>query len=83
VVLRRAWWTLLTRPARWIDPTHVALLAASLAVLAGWTVRAGIGGRIDWLPIFMLCSMWWDLRECPRDDECAGEAGAPGATCSA
>jgi O-antigen ligase len=63
VVLRRAWWTYFDRPERWTDPTHVALLAASLAVLAGWTVRAGIGGRIDWLPIFMLCSVWWDPRE--------------------
>lgn len=68
VVLRRAWWTAVARPARWLDPTHVALLASSLAVLAGWTVRAGIGGRIDWLPIFMLCSVWWDVPEgTPRE----------------
>ncbi len=83
VVLRRAWWTLIARPARWLDPTHVALLAASLAVLTGWTVRAGIGGRIDWLPIFMLCSMWWDLRESPQRDEDTGEKDAPDASCRA
>jgi O-antigen ligase len=78
VVLRRAWWTYFAGPVRWRDPTHVALLAASLAVLAGWTVRAGIGGRIDWLPIFMLCSVWWDLRECPPEIESApgSESGA-------
>jgi O-antigen ligase len=72
VVLRRAWLTHFRRPARWLDPTHVALLAACLAVLTGWTVRAGIGGRIDWLPIFMLCSVWWDLRICPEREQCAG-----------
>lgn len=60
VVLRRAWRTALLRPARWLEPTHIAVLAASLAVLIGWTVRAGIGGRIDWVPLFMLCSAWWD-----------------------
>ncbi|MFW5869222.1 MAG: hypothetical protein ACOCX2_15455, partial [Armatimonadota bacterium] len=62
-------------PARWLDPTHVGLLAASLAVLVGWTVRAGIGGRIDWLPIFMLCSVWWDPRECMNGER--GDADEP------
>jgi hypothetical protein len=76
VVLRRAWWTHFARPRRWVSVTHVALLAASLAVLAGWTVRAGIGSRIDWLPIFMLCSVWWDLCECPPEQrrDCAEAA---------
>ncbi|MFP4249686.1 MAG: O-antigen ligase family protein, partial [Armatimonadota bacterium] len=83
VVLRRAWWTHFAGPARWRDSTHVAVLAASLAVLAGWTVRAGIGGRIDWLPIFMLCSMWWDLREPRKTDEGTGDDAAPDEPCSA
>ena len=60
IVLRRAWWTALLRPERWMEPTHLALVASSIAVLVGWTVRAGIGGRIDWLPVFMLCSACWD-----------------------
>jgi O-antigen ligase len=60
IVLRRARWTALLRPPRWMQPTHLALLVSSIAVLVGWTVRAGIGGRIDWLPLFMLCSAWWD-----------------------
>ncbi len=62
VVIRRAWRTAGRGPDQWLQPTHVALVAASLAVLAGWLVRAGIGGRIDWVPIFMLCSIAWDPR---------------------
>lgn len=79
VVLWRAWWTHFARPSRWLDPTHVGLLAASLAVLVGWTVRAGIGGRIDWLPIFMLCSVWWDAREW-RASESSEDAEISGST---
>jgi len=60
IVLRRAWWTAMLRPERWMQPTHLALLVSSIAVLVGWTVRAGIGGRIDWVPLFMLCSACWD-----------------------
>lgn len=78
VVLRRAWWTHFERPLRWLAPTHVALLAASLAVLAGWTVRAGIGGRIDWLPIFMLCSVWWDRRQWAEQEQAAESRLASG-----
>ena len=79
IVLRRAWWTALLRPDRWTDPTHVALLASSLAVLVGWTVRAGIGGRIDWLPLFMLCSVWWDA---PTGDPVRIDQHPPNTTCS-
>ncbi len=59
-VLRRAWATLTHRRRLYLEPTHVALVAACLAVLTGWLVRAGIGGRIDWLPIFMLFGLWWE-----------------------
>jgi len=59
-VLRRAWATLTHRRRLYLEPTHVALMAACLAVLTGWLVRAGIGGRIDWLPIFMLFGLWWE-----------------------
>ena len=70
IVLRRAWWTAMLRPERWMQPTHLALLVSSIAVLVGWTVRAGIGGRIDWVPLFMLCSACWD--------EPGADAGAGG-----
>jgi O-antigen ligase len=60
LVLRRTWQTLWGRFARYRDPTHVALVAASCAVLVGWLVRAGIGSRIDWLPIFLLFSLCWE-----------------------
>ena len=40
----------------------MALVAASCAVLIGWLVRAGIGSRIDWLPIFLLFSLCWEPR---------------------
>lgn len=60
LVLRRTWQTLSGRVARYRQPTHVALVAASCAVLIGWLVRAGIGSRIDWLPIFLLFSLCWD-----------------------
>ncbi len=60
LVLRRTWLTLAGRSPQFRHPTHVALVAASCAVLVGWTVRAGIGGRIDWLPIFMMHAMCWD-----------------------
>lgn len=59
-VLQRAWATLGRRAPRLLEPTQVALVAASLAVMTGWLVRAGIGSRIDWLPIFMLFGLWWD-----------------------
>ncbi len=60
LVLRRAWQTLFGPIARYRHPTHIAVLAASCAVLVGWLVRAGIGSRIDWLPIFLLFSLSWD-----------------------
>lgn len=59
-VMRRAWATMSRRYAHLLDPTHVALVAASLAVITGWLVRAGIGSRIDWLPIFMLFGLYWE-----------------------
>jgi O-antigen ligase len=59
-IIRRMWLTWLYRPRGWLDPTHVALLGAAAAVLVGWTVRAGIGSRIDWLPTFMVFSLCWD-----------------------
>jgi len=59
-VLRRAWTTIARGRRLYLEPTHVALVAACLAVLTGWLVRAGIGGRIDWLPIFMLFGLWWE-----------------------
>ena len=60
LVLRRAWETLFGSIGKYRDPTHIAVLAASCAVLVGWLVRAGIGSRIDWLPIFLLFSLCWD-----------------------
>lgn len=59
-VVRRAWLTLRGEHEHWVRPTHVALVGACLAVLAGWMVRAGIGSRIDWLPIFMLFGLNWE-----------------------
>ncbi len=59
-VLRRAWATVTRRRRLYLDPTHVGLVASCLAVHTGWLVRAGIGSRIDWLPIFMLFALWWE-----------------------
>lgn len=61
LVLKRTVETLVGRIPQYRRPTHVALVAASCAVLVGWTVRAGIGGRIDWLPIFLLYGIYWDV----------------------
>jgi O-antigen ligase len=61
LVLKRTVETLRGRIPQYRHPTHVALVAASCAVLLGWTVRAGIGGRIDWLPIFLLYGICWDV----------------------
>lgn len=59
-VARRAWQAMTQRKRRYLEPSHVALVAACMAVLTGWLVRAGIGSRIDWLPIFMLLSLYWE-----------------------
>jgi len=75
LVLGRAWRTLLGRERRYRDPTHVGLVAASCAVLVGWTVRAGIGGRIDWFPIFLLFAACWDVTGAAED---TGEPQATG-----
>ncbi len=66
LVLRRAGQTVFGRIARYRQPTHVALVAASCAVLIGWLVRAGIGSRIDWLPIFLLFSLCWERGRAAR-----------------
>jgi len=76
LVLGRAWRTLTGRVARYRHPTHIALVAASCAVLVGWTVRAGIGGRIDWLPVFLLFAGCWDLAPAPEEQP-AGWSSRP------
>lgn len=80
-VVRRCLRTLSGRVPHYLDPTHVALVASCAAVLAGWTVRAGIGSRIDWLPLFMLLSLYWERpdRDAPDDESRAARAAAPGA----
>ncbi|MGD9497000.1 MAG: O-antigen ligase family protein [Armatimonadota bacterium] len=77
-ILRRAGATVRGQCARYRDPTHAALVAACLAVLVGWLVRAGIGGRIDWLPVFMLFGLWWERPACERPPM----GGAEGKRCS-
>lgn len=68
LVLRRAWGTAARRRANWLDPVHIAWVASSLAVMTGWTVRAGIGSRIDWLPVFMMFGAYWEQAP-PADAE--------------
>lgn len=80
-VVRRAWATLTHQRRRYLAPTHVALVASCLAVHTGWMVRAGIGSRIDWLPIFMLFALWWERGASheaeSRPEQESGELAAP------
>ncbi len=75
-VLLRGAVTVMRRPRLYVDPTHVAWLAACVAVLVGWTVRAGIGSRIDWLPVFMLFSLCWEPGPGRRTEDAHGDGSA-------